>query len=208
MWDLPVVKLGNKKARRLADLTGIYMDLSFTIDACKLLMELVDHRRETDRDGLLREALWSSALVAYARAFAPGRRYGLGEGVFSKLESNYLTAHRLFISLRNKHVAHSVNPFEQAEVGLALSEEGVAERKVEAIVVFAIRLANLNKPAVIDLHNLAATLRNEVGRLAEGAKDGALEDAKAVPADDLYRAPRLQVRVPHVGDVKKVDSAR
>ena len=46
------------------------------MDCCKrLLTELA--RPEEDRDGVVPLALWSSALVAYARCFGKGRRFGL-----------------------------------------------------------------------------------------------------------------------------------
>jgi hypothetical protein len=201
--QLPVVRLEDKKARRLADLTGIYMDLSFTIDACKVIMEFPEHEQDTTRGLLFREALWTSALISYARCFAPGKRYGLSEATLATLGEDYLEVHKVFLGLRNKHIAHSVNPFEQVEVGLVLSEEGAKDRMVEAIVVYGIKLAYLNRPAAIDLHNLAATLRNEIGRLANEAEEATLEDARRVQVEELYKKPRLQIRAPHAGETDK-----
>ena len=198
--NLPVVKLEGGRARRLADLTGIYADLSFTIDACTVLMRLLQEKRETDEAWVLKEALWSSALMSYARSFGPAKRYGLSEAVFKDLEADYLAAHRVFIGFRNKHVAHSINPFEQAEIGLMLSEEWAADKKVEGIVAISVRLTNLNEPAAVDLHNLAVTLRNEVGKLAKAEEHEVLRAARAEPVQSFYKLPRLQVRVPHAGN--------
>jgi len=70
------VALDLPSARILAGQASVIQDLQFVMDCCKrLLTELA--RPEEDRDGVVPQALWSSAVVAYARCFGRGRRFGL-----------------------------------------------------------------------------------------------------------------------------------
>jgi hypothetical protein len=70
------VALDIPSARILADQASIIQDLQFVMDSCKRLLTELE-RPEHDRDGVVPQALWSSALVAYARCFGKGRRPGL-----------------------------------------------------------------------------------------------------------------------------------
>src|SRR5256886_16775078 len=70
------VALDLPSARTLADQASIIGDLQFVMECCKrLLTELA--RPEEDRDAVVPQALWSAALVAYARCFGKGKRFGL-----------------------------------------------------------------------------------------------------------------------------------
>jgi hypothetical protein len=70
------VALDIPSARILADQASIIQDLQFVMDCCKRLLTELE-RPEDHRDGVVPQALWSSALVAYARCFGKGRRLGL-----------------------------------------------------------------------------------------------------------------------------------
>src|ERR1700684_314547 len=70
------VALDVASAHVLADQAAIIQDLQFVMDSCKrLLTELA--KPEEDRDPLLPLAIWSSAVVTYARCFGNGKRSGL-----------------------------------------------------------------------------------------------------------------------------------
>src|ERR1700724_1884353 len=63
-------------AQILADQASIIQDLQFVMECCKrLLTELA--KPEGDRDAVVPQALWSAALVAYARCFGKDKRFGL-----------------------------------------------------------------------------------------------------------------------------------
>jgi len=68
----------------LADQAAIVQELQFVIDCCKrLLGELAAD--EEERDGVLPLALWSSAVIAYARCFSKGKKFGLTNEDVQKL---------------------------------------------------------------------------------------------------------------------------
>jgi hypothetical protein len=105
--EMPTVGLDSDSAKILADLASILRDLEFVVGCCDRLLPMLE---EKDRDAVTIEALWTAALVAYARCFASGKRFGLDENSFVGLEGEVVAFHRWLLNLRNKHIAHSVNP--------------------------------------------------------------------------------------------------
>lgn len=201
--ELPVVRLNTENAKRLADIAGIHEDLKFTVQLCERLLNLDEN---SEHDELLKEALWAAALISYARCFAEGKRYGLSEDTLQAAGDQALEVHRHFVNLRNKHIAHSVNPFEQVEVGVILSEPDKKERKVERVVTFGLRLVSMNKPAIRGLLTLAATLLDEIKVQARELEEVVHTEASQIPYDELVKYPPLRIRAPHAGDTDRVRS--
>ena len=132
------VALDLPSARILAGQASVIQDLQFVMDCCKRLLAELD-RPEEDRDGVVPQALWSSALVAYARCFGKGRRFGLStEDVRNlPLHGAVMKFHKWVIEERNKLTARPADPFEAAKIGAALSSSVKAERRVEGIAIFS-----------------------------------------------------------------------
>ena len=104
------------EAIEIANWAGIRFDLGFVRDACDRFLV------SDASDEVLRRALFDSTLSAYARCFKghDGVRVGLDEPDFESMgEPTVLGLHRFLIALRDKHVSHSVNPFEQVIIGVA-----------------------------------------------------------------------------------------
>jgi hypothetical protein len=113
-----VYEMRTPAAREVADLLAMQQDLTFVWEACDLLLDL-----PTDEPGLqalLTRALWSSALIAYARCFATGKRLGLKDDDVRRVPNGdeAVKFHRKLLDLRNKHIAHSVNPLEFIKIGV------------------------------------------------------------------------------------------
>lgn len=75
--DVPpqtVHEMRTPAAREVADLLAMQLDLTFVCEACDLLLNLPTN--DPALEPLLTRALWSSALIAYARCFATGKRLG------------------------------------------------------------------------------------------------------------------------------------
>ncbi len=68
--------------------------------------------------GILGTALYTQALVSYARCFSSGRRKGLCQDIFSE-KPELLAAHADIKSIRDKHVAHPVSEHEHCNVLVA-----------------------------------------------------------------------------------------
>ena len=194
------VALDLPSARILAGQASVIQDLQFVMDCCKrLLTELA--RPEEDRDGVVPQALWSSAVVAYARCFGRGRRFGLStEDVRNlPLHGAVMKFHKWVIEERNKVTARPADPFEAAKVGAALSSPGQAERRVEGIAIFSAGHVLVDVIGVRQLGGLASELAKHIAEKAQEQQDSVLADAQQLNIDSLYRSPPLRMQPPADG---------
>jgi hypothetical protein len=104
--------------------------------------------------------------------------------------------HSVFKEMRDKHIAHAVNPFEQVEVGLALSPEDSPNRSVEGVAHLSMTQVNLSPEWVTEFGKLATLLRRLVWDRAELLQRQVLESSRNLKVDDLYKRPRLRVTAP------------
>ena len=191
------VALEVPSAHILADQASIIADLQFVMDCCKrLLAEL--GKPEEDRDPLLPQALWSSAVTAYARCFGRGGRFGLStEDVRNlPLHGAVMKFHKWVLEERDKLTAHSANPFEAAKVGAALAPPEQKERRVEGIVIFSTSHVLIDDIGVRQLGGLASELARQTAEKAQEQQDIVLNDAQQLNLDSLYRLPPLRTGPP------------
>jgi hypothetical protein len=191
------VALDLPSAQILADQASIIQDLQLVMDCCKrLLTELATP--EEDRDGVVPQALWSSALVAYGRCFGKGRRFGLAtEDVRNlPLHGAVMKFHKWVMEERNKLTVHPADPFEEAKVGAALSPPGQTGRRVEGIAIFSASHVLIDAIGVRQLGGLASELAKKTAEKAQEQQDSVLTDAQHLNIDSLYRLPPLRMRPP------------
>jgi hypothetical protein len=194
------VALDLPSAQILADQAGIIQDLQFVMDCCKrLLTELA--KPEEDRDGVVPQALWSSALVAYTRCFGKDRRFGLKTDDVRNLPLHGAVwkFHKWVIQERNKLTVHPADPFEAAKIGAALAPSGRAERQVEGIAIFSNSRVLIDAIGVRQLGGLASELAKQTAEKAQGQQDSVLADAQQLNIDSLYRLPPLSMWPPPAG---------
>ena len=194
------VALDLPSARVLAGQASVIQDLQFVMDCCKrLLAELA--RPEEDRDGVVPQALWSSALVAYARCFGKGGRSGLSAEDVRNLPVHgaVMKFHKWVIEERNKLTARPADPFEVAKIGAALSSSARAERRVEGIAIFSAGHVLVDVIGVRQLGGLASELAKQTAEKAQEQQDSVLADAQQLNIDSLYRLPPLRARPPSDG---------
>jgi hypothetical protein len=195
------VALDTPSARILADQASIIQDLQFVMDCCKRLLTELE-RSEGDRDGVVPQALWSSALVAYARCFGKGKRPGLAtEDVRNlPLHGAVMKFHEWIIGERDKLAAHPANPFEAARIGAALSPPELAKRRVEGIAIFSASRVLIDVIGVRQLGGLASELAKQTAEKAQKQQDSVLADAQQLDIDSLYASPPLSMQPPAAGD--------
>jgi len=107
------------EAEILADLYSIQYDLEIATHLCKAASEMAAPR---PHDSLAVEGLVTAAIVRYFRCFSSGARLGLRRSDIGDLDDQSLVDHDYFKALRDKFVAHSVNPFEENWVTATASE--------------------------------------------------------------------------------------
>jgi hypothetical protein len=189
------VALDVASAQILADQASIIQDLQFVMDCCKRLLTELD-KPEEDRDPIVPQALWSAALVAYARCFGKGKRYGLStEDVRNlPLRGEVMKYHKWVIDERDKLTMHPANPFAATTVGAALSPPDHEERRVEGIVILSTSRVLVDDTGVRQLGGLASELAKQTAEKAQTQQDFVLADAQQLNRDSLYKLPPLRMR--------------
>jgi hypothetical protein len=191
------VALDLPSAQVLADQASIISDLQFVMECCKrLLSELVTP--EEERDPVVPQALWSAALVAYARCFGKGKRFGLtAEDIQAlPLRGEVMKYHKWVIAERNRLTTHSTNPFEAAKVGAALSLPGQPTRRVEGIAVLSTSHVLVDDTGVRQLGGLASELAKQTAEKAKHQQDVVLAEAQQIDIAALDKLPRLHAGSP------------
>jgi hypothetical protein len=197
------VALDIPSAQVLADQAVIIQDLQFVMESCKrLLAELA--RPEEERDPVVPVALWSAALVAYARCFATGQRFGLtADDVTSvPLQGEVLSYHKWVIGERNTATRHPANPFDAAVVGAALSAPEARSGQVEGIVILSTRHVLVDDTGVRQLGGLASELARQTAEKMKAQQDIVLADAQNLGPDRLNALPEVPLHDPGAQDAE------
>ena len=195
------VALDTPSARILADQASIINDLQFVMDSCKRLLDELAKPQE-DRDGVVPQALWSSALVAYGRCFSKDRRSGLAIDDVQNLplQGAVMKFHTWVIGECDKLTAPPAGPYETATIGAALAPPGQKKRRVEGIAVFSTSRVLIDVIGVRQLGGLASELAKQTAQKAEKQQHVVLTDAQQLDIDGLYESPPLNTEPPGAGD--------
>lgn len=192
--QLPIAELKSTKAKELADRAAIFQDLTFCVACCDRTIENL--RAENQKDAVLIRALWTAALVAYARCFTSGVRYGLTSDLFDHFDGEPRETHEYYIDLRNKHIAHSVNPFEQIVIGAVLSAPDELTKSVEGIATLTGTNISESAESIEQLRTLALTALKYIAQTGKELTAEVLEEARTIPIEDLYKRATPRVTVP------------
>ncbi len=146
-----VRRLDGDEATELAALAGVFDDLQYALRCCE---HLVGALSPPDPDTALVEALWTGALVAYARCFS-GRTKMLSDADLAelKLDGDVAGFHRALLRLRDHYASRHANPRETFTVGVAQRTNGTAA---------GVAVVGAPQPAVDD------TTVRQLGRIAYG----------------------------------------
>ena len=123
-------RLDDPAAAALAELVEVFEDLQTVLRCCeRLVTELAV---EGEPDAVVVEAVWTTALLSYARCFsATEEGVALSEDDLTATQSSgeVLEWHRLLLQLRNHYADLAVNPRERFSVGVAQDARRHPERR-------------------------------------------------------------------------------
>ncbi|WP_412464447.1 hypothetical protein [Flavobacterium mekongense] len=197
------VRLNFHEAKQLAELFAISDDLKYVFHTGKLFNEIYKPSENSepnypyDKNALISRSMWNSMLIAYARCFATGVRYGLSPKIFDTHEQavEIKKSHKYFIDMRSKDIAHSINSKETSETVALLSDIKEKEKKVETIVCYGMRYIG-GKSEVEVLCNLTVIankyIENEVAKYQEIV----LKKAREIDIEKLYKFPKSRFIAP------------
>ena len=134
------------ESRRFADAQAVEQDLAYAVESLSALLD----DGQIPGGSLIARSLLVAALVVYARCFNKGVRshYSLDVRRIEAMDEGGAAYHRWLLDVRNKYIAHSVNAYEQAVAGLALSPPESGVRKVLGCYLLRGELVGLARPDV------------------------------------------------------------
>ncbi|MFQ5779329.1 MAG: hypothetical protein ACE5HN_00920 [Nitrospiria bacterium] len=149
------VNIDLEEAAYLADLTGVEYDLRSTIELCDELKELIE---ASDYRGSRIDTLSTTISVRYSRSFGSGVRKKINIENIGSINEKLLEEHERILAIRNKHIAHSVNAFEENQVVGYYVLENPEEKGIRSISVQHGRVVGLSysdADSIIQLSKLA-----------------------------------------------------
>lgn len=178
-------RLDLPEAQLLSDLYGIIKDLDSVSEFCQRLVDAWD-AEPPDFD--LLDALSTACVVRYCRCFEGGVRCKLDPDSVKAVDPRFAEFHDYLFSLRQKHLSHSVNEFEENCVAVSVAEPPSLP-EVQGIAVVGGRVAGLDRRTASNLQELAKKLKKAASVEYESEEDKLRAIVGAMPIEDVYRLP-------------------
>jgi hypothetical protein len=179
-----VRRLDLPAAAELAGLAAVFEDLQYVLRCCEHLVATLGGPGEPDP--ALVEALWTGALVGYARCFSP-RVAVLSEADLAelKLSGEVAQFHGMLTKLRDHLASRHVNPRESLTIGAAQADDGTPA----GIAVISSPLPLVDEATVRMLGRLAYSLSGLVEARMQECQNRVLAAASALTPAALGRLP-------------------
>ena len=182
-----VRRLEGDEAVELAGLAAVFDDLQYALRCCE---HLVGALAVPAPDAALVEALWTGALVAYARAFSP-REKVLTDADLAELglEGDVTGFHKAMLRLRDYYASRHVNPRESYTIGVAQKNNGAAA----GVAVVGAQQEGVDETTVRQLGRIAYGLSGLVDARMQAAQQRVHVVAQGMDAARLARLPLVNV---------------
>ena len=196
------VEIKLPEAAELADLTGILYDLASARGMAQLLVKVLDDEK-LRRDFV--DPLSTAILVRYSRPFVTGVRKWLGEEALAVLDAQQRRKHERLRAFRDKHIAHSVNAFEENQPVARYWVERVKDEGITSVECNHSRIIGLSSADLEDVIELSTAMLSYVeGRLRD-EKAKVLEIVRQLPVEQILAQPQSGPALP---DLSKIDRSR
>lgn len=199
-------RLMDKWALPLADMDGVKRDLDFVSDVCKLLLERL---QANDADLTTLEALQAAAFVRYGRCFKTGVRHAftIPKDWIEALPEELRATHNDSLTLRDKHIAHAVNDWDNHIPLLwAVRPTPSAVPQLITVVVGYSGTLGLNPQWLQRLRDLSLAIRGKVEAAMENETQHVIERASQLPREELER--RFREDTGDIPEARRLDQAR
>jgi hypothetical protein len=193
------VDLRIPEAKRLADLHGIATDLQRAQEFARLFLSQFNTE---PANWQLVEPLSIAIAVAYARAFSGGVRHHLTQGDLIVLTDAQRASHQFLRDYRDKHIAHSVNEFEENTARANYCQERVATEGITSIGYSGSRLVSLSGREIQAVIEIAAALEIHVRSQIRAEEERLLPIVRAMPLE-VVLAGGQKVFQPTLSNVSK-----
>jgi hypothetical protein len=178
-----VRRLDGAEAAELAAMAGVFEELQYVLRCCE---HLVGALATPAPDAALVEALWTGALLGYARAFS-GRSAVLKDADLAELEidSDVSDFHAMVKKLRDHYASRHVNPRESFTIGAAQANDG----RPTGIAVISTPRPAVDDTTVRLLGRVAYALSGLLDARMQAKQADVLTAAAALSPAELSRLP-------------------
>lgn len=194
MIEQPTVQLAGPTAETLADLLSCRADLAHCVELLDAQLE----RPKAQQNDTVGRGLWEAAVIAYARVFAGGVRHRarIPDEAIIAIDPLAMTLHEWLLGLRDKHVAHSVNAFDEVVVGSILASESDPPRRVIGVAHLSARRIGEQRDVVANVRLLAHELGDYLDARIHEQRELLLTEAMALDVGELYGRPAMRATAP------------
>jgi hypothetical protein len=187
-------RLDGPEVAELTALAAVSDDVHHVLACCERLVTTLARPRVTPAGGspdtALVEALWTSALLAYARAFAPRAGVLTTEDLEALgLPGDVLDFHDLLLRLREQYGSYDANPRESCSVGVVAGDDGTPV----GVAVMATPLPLVDQEAAQQLGRLAFALNGRVDGRMQEVQARVLHRARELTQEELEALPLVRV---------------
>lgn len=180
-----VRQLNTREAQDLAGLASIFDDLQTVLRCCERL--LAEFAAEPDE--IVVEAVWTTAVLSYARCFAgdDGVRLTEQDLTATSLQGDVLAWHRVLGQLREHYTDATANPRERFAVGATLDSDGAP---------VGIAVTSAPQPRLDDVTvRQTGALAYELSKVVDERIAARQAQVFAMSAADLGKLPLIDVTV-------------
>lgn len=203
-------------AARFASLAGIRSDLQQVITYCDRMIERYagPHLKKTlfdivgfttPLDFVDWEALSTAACISYARCFSSGVRQSLDSDLLNTADIELKTLHNFVVNFRDKHIAHSVNSFEENLVTVHIGEYFQSSQEIETVAASHTQATGLSIEVPAKLKGLAQWWLAKVDEEMTVERAKLLRIARDTPLSELkaHGVPLSSSPTDRTGNVRK-----
>ena len=204
---VPAYRVEFEEAREAEDYHSLYRDFESVAETTRVLAETMRRSATAQSHETpvlvgaadhVSRSLWTAAVVTYGRCFHHGKRRHLNEDVFEGQPDDMLRWHRYFRNLRDKHVSHSVSPFEEYATGVYVEDREGDDPRVDRVVVINLTRVGETVEVVENLERLAVSLQRVMYQRHNAAMQKVIDKADSMSKEKLRRLPPLEMQ-PEMG---------
>ena len=188
------------EAKMFADLTSIRYDLESARSLARKLQSVME-AEELDYE--LVDALTTTIVVRYSRPFSGGVRKWPTEDALARLSEDRRRKHERFRDFRDKHIAHSVNAFEDNQTIARYVEGREHLEGVYSIECHHGRVVGLSSSETENVIELTTAMIEYVDRLLDAEKESLLDRVRSISLDQLLLERRIRTPLPHGADIRR-----
>lgn len=184
------------EAAELARLQSLRYDLQTAVQLCDFFEDQCAQAPHGYPCYELIDAFSTAILVRYSRAFVSGVRRGLGNEIVAVLNPEQQGNHQRMRAFRDKHIAHSVNAFEDTKIQARYCLERVEQEGITAVSAEHHRVIGLSSKDVDDIQDLCRVMIQHLDFQIEKEKVRLLAFLRSMPISEVLSLPLSPALVP------------